>query len=114
MQCLVIIAECPKFHVGKLSLCLINGVCLPVSMQVPSTTPQFWVARQGVIYGKSSIGTALWSLCYQDSFPVAAVIPALKKLGCALFPCESFISQTHIAMYELLVETLYLWNLDCL
>lgn len=41
-------------------------------------------------------------------FSVAAVIPALEKLGCALLPCESFISQTHIAMYEFLVETLYL------
>lgn len=113
MQCLVLIAKCPKFHVGKVSPCLITGVCLPVSMQIPSATLQFWVARQGMIYGKSSIGSALRYLYYQDSFPIAAVIPALKKLGCALFPCESFISQTHIAMYKLLVETVNLWNLNC-
>lgn len=88
----------------------LNDMCLPVSMEVSPATLQCYVPSKTSCDLLENCDAVL-VLPYDVFnirgffFSVVAVIAALMKAGCASFPCESYISQTCFALYELLVET---------
>lgn len=113
-----LIAECPKFGVGKLSSCLlIWRVCLSPWKSLLPLFGAMYQARQAVIFWKTVMQywyCLIVSLVSGFFSSVVAVIAALMKAGCASFPHESYISRTCFALYELFVETAcILVNLAC-